>query len=139
MKYHQNHPARPEEVAVNNEQASQRNDADALTEAQAADQQYLYQVECLVAHAMDRSRLEVGRVLIREGAVALDDSPDYFDRSGRITASGLEAIIAGGLGHVWRELREAMHNWRGLTLREINAIRELRRVPPIAEEREFKK
>jgi hypothetical protein len=70
---------------------------------------------------------------------ALDDNPDYLDRSGRITATGLEAIIAGALSHVWRELREAMQNWRGLTLIEISAIRELRRVPQIGKERKIKK
>jgi hypothetical protein len=65
--------------------------------------------------------------------VALDDNPDYFDQSGRITASGLNAIIAGGLGRVWKELQGAMDNWRGLTLTEINAIREWRRMPPIGQ------
>jgi hypothetical protein len=97
------------------------------------EQQYLYTIESLAFRTVARFESDVGRTLIRHGAATLDGNPGsgYFDEHGRITASGVDAIIEGGMIGVWRQWREVIQKLPSLTRSEINAIRHLRGIAPV--------
>lgn len=57
--------------------------------------------------------------------------PAHFDSAGQITASGLGAIVAGGIPRAFQKLGDALANFSCLTCTEINAIRELDGIAPL--------
>ena len=98
---------------------------------QGDEQQYLYMIESRAFNTIARFESEVGRTLIRHGAANLDNNPGNFDKNGRITARGVDAIIEGGMIALWRQWREATEPLRSLTRSDINAIREWLKIAPV--------
>jgi hypothetical protein len=98
---------------------------------QGDEQQYLYMIESRAFNIIARFESEVGRTLIRNGAANLDSNPGNFDKNGRLTASGVDAIIEGGMTALWRQWREATQPLPTLTRSDINAIREWLRIAPV--------
>lgn len=96
-----------------------------------SEQPYLRRIELLEAGALSKCEFDLGKALVRHGAENLKSNPFHFDQQDLITDSGVAALIEAALPDLWRDWRDILRGLQSISRHEINAIRELRDLPPL--------